>query len=95
MNYPRCPYCDDEFEYLEYRKALVVRGTLDIVAPSSGEERDVRYYENRGIYPEEIEEFKCPWCEKTLFDNFDDAKAFLLGEKNYEYRREKIQWESF
>jgi len=84
MKMLKCPECGQEIEYLinEYVEEVAVCR----VYPD--ENHGVFYFDLEPVDAENsisrpnIDLYYCPKCKALLFDNEEDAKAFLRGELN-------------
>ena len=71
---PVCPKCGSTIDYLinVCEEWAVYRFWIN----GDGEAE----YEHTDTFPGDVSEFECPKCHETLFDDEDEAEAFLKGE---------------
>ena len=73
---PKCPECGKEIDQLIYRAYELVTARA-LLTPAKI--MDYINWESHGI-TREAPEYRCPECDAVLFDNEEDAEAFLRGE---------------
>ena len=73
----KCKFCNEEIDSLNFSKVRNIYGSVGL--DSDGE---MEFNEEYDIDEEQKEyTYKCPECNRTLFEDYDEAKEFLKGGK--------------
>lgn len=70
-----CPKCFKEFENFNYEEETYEKGMAEFL-PETDEFDITPNNEYRLLY------FKCPECDKVLFDNYHEARKFAMIQKD-------------
>lgn len=69
----KCPSCKENINFFEYTENCFRSGTYDL-------ESEWTCYNTTSL-EDGKDEYNCPECQEVLFNNEDDAKKFLQGDK--------------
>jgi hypothetical protein len=71
VDMPKCPKCNEEIDHLHLYERFEKKYDYGV---------ESKFF-IADVDPDDIE-FECPECNEALFDNEDDADAFLKGATN-------------
>jgi uncharacterized protein YbaR (Trm112 family) len=77
----KCPKCKKEIDYLNYVESGEMVWKFRVLKLKN--KIDVNWEQDE-FYPDDSSSmyFECPKCGETLFYDIEEAKKFLMGDKN-------------